>query len=59
MTETFVEINVLSIDKCLEKVEEAGGTTVLPRGPISNLGFFAVVKDTEGNIVGLWEDVKK
>ena len=59
LTGTFIEINVPSIDKYLKKVEEAGGKTVLPRGSISNLGFFAVVKDTEGNIIGLWEDVKE
>ena len=59
LTGTFIEINVPSIDKCLKKVEEAGGKTVLGRGPISDLGFFAVVKDTEGNIIGLWEDVRE
>ena len=56
---TFIEIKVPSIDNHLRKIEKAGGTTVLPKGPISDLGLFAVIKDTEGNIVGLWEDVKK
>ena len=56
---TFIEIKVPSIDNHLRMIEKAGGTTVLPKGSISDLGFFAVVKDTEGNIVGLWEDVKK
>lgn len=59
LTGTFFEINVPSINIHLKKIEKAGGTTVLPKGPISNLGFFAVIKDTEGNIIGLWEDVKK
>ena len=30
-----------------------------PKGPILDIAFFAVVKDTEGNAIGLWEDVKK
>ena len=59
LTGTFIEINIPSIDEYLKKIEEAGGTTVLPKGPISDLGFFAVVKDTEGNIIGLWEDIGK
>lgn len=59
LTGTFIEIKVPSIDNHLRKIEKAGGTTMLPKGPISDLGFFAVIKDTEGNIVGLWEDVKK
>ena len=56
LTGVFIEINVPSIHEKLEKIEKAGGKTILPRGPISNLGFFAVVKDTDGNVVGLWED---
>ena len=56
LTGTFVEIKVSSIDDHLEKIAKAGGTTVLPKGPIADLGFFAVIKDTEGNTVGLWED---
>lgn len=59
MTGTFIEINVQSIDDYLKKIEKAGGTTVLPKGPISDLGFFAVIKDTEGNTIGLWEDAKR
>jgi len=53
-----IEINVPSIDEYLKKIESTGGKTVLPKRPILNIGFFALIKDTEGNIIGLWEDVK-
>ncbi len=53
-----IEINVPSIDEYLRKIESTGGKTVLPKSPILNIGFFALIKDTEGNIIGLWEDVK-
>jgi hypothetical protein len=56
--ESFVEINVPSIDEYLKKIESAGGRVVKPKGPILDIAFFALVKDTEGNIIGLWEDVK-
>jgi predicted enzyme related to lactoylglutathione lyase len=59
LTRTFIEIKVQSIDDYLKKIEKAGGTTVLSRSPISDFGFFAIIKDTEGNILGLWEDKKE
>lgn len=61
LTGTFFEINVSSISRArhLKKIEKAGGTSMLPKGRISNLGFFAAIQGTEGNIIGLWEDVKK
>jgi len=59
LEETFVEINVPSIDECLKKIESAGGKLVKPKGPMLDIAFFALVKDTEGNILGLWEDVQK
>ena len=56
---TFVEINVPSVDEYLKRIESAGGKIVKPKGPILDIAFFALVKDTEGNIIGLWEDIKK
>ena len=57
--ETFVEINVPSVDECIKRIELAGGKIVKPKGPILDIAFFALVKDTEGNIIGLWEDIKR
>jgi len=56
---TTLEINVPSINEYLKKTESAGGQLVKPKGPILDIAFFAVVRDTEGNTIGLWEDVKK
>jgi predicted enzyme related to lactoylglutathione lyase len=50
-----VTIGVGSIDDTLKKIEAAGGSTVTPRTEIPNMGAFAYVKDSEGNVVGLWE----
>lgn len=35
------------------RVEAAGGTIVLPRMSIGEYGFIALVRDTEGNVIGL------
>ena len=56
---TFIEINVPSVDEYLRRIESAGGKIVKPKGPILDIAFFALVKDTEGNIIGLWEDIKR
>jgi predicted enzyme related to lactoylglutathione lyase len=38
----------------LGRIAGAGGTVIVPKTPISpEFGFFALFKDTEGNIVGL------
>ena len=41
------------LDACLARVENAGGTVIQPRTDIGPPGFIALVRDTEGNIVGL------
>jgi uncharacterized protein len=53
-----VTIGVDAIDDSLKKVEASGGTTITPRTPIPNMGAFAYFKDSEGNVVGLWETMR-
>lgn len=51
-----ITINVDSIDDSLKKVDAGGGSVVRPRQPIPGMGAFAYFKDTEGNVMGLWEN---
>ncbi len=39
-------------DECA-RAEAAGGTVVQPRMSIGQYGFIALIKDTEGNVIGL------
>jgi predicted enzyme related to lactoylglutathione lyase len=48
-------VDVESIDDSLKQIESAGGSTVTPRTEIPGMGAFAYFKDSEGNVVGLWE----
>jgi predicted enzyme related to lactoylglutathione lyase len=41
------------LDACLERVAPAGGNVVVPKTDIGEPGFIAVVRDTEGNLIGL------
>lgn len=51
-----IVIDVTSIDEALRKVEEAGGTVVRARTTVGEMGFTGYFTDTEGNLVGLWEN---
>ena len=50
-----ITVDVDSIDDSLKQIEASGGSTVTPRTEIPGMGAFAYFKDTEGNVVGLWE----
>ena len=50
-----ITIDVDAIDAALQDVEAAGGSTVQPRTEIPGMGAFAYFKDSEGNVMGLWE----
>ena len=48
-------VDVESVDDTLKQVEANGGSVVRPRSEIPGMGAFAYFKDTEDNVVGLWE----
>jgi uncharacterized protein len=50
-----ITVEVGSIDAALEKVTELGGSTVVPKEAIGDMGWAAYFKDTEGNVMGLWQ----
>jgi uncharacterized protein len=52
-----ITIGVAAIDDVLKKVEAGGGSVVQPRTEIPNMGAFAYFKDSEGNVLGLWETI--
>ncbi|MDQ3008651.1 MAG: hypothetical protein M3Q81_03570 [bacterium] len=51
-----VTISVESIDECLKKIEAGGGKIIGPKGEVPNMGYFAYFTDTEGSVMGLWQD---
>jgi uncharacterized protein len=50
-----IVIDVDDIDAKLIKIEETGGSTVVGKTPVGEMGFAAYFKDPEGNVVGLWQ----
>ena len=53
---TVVTIRVSDINTSLEKIGKLGGKTVQKKQPVGNMGYTAYFEDTEGNVVGLWQD---
>jgi predicted enzyme related to lactoylglutathione lyase len=49
-------VDVANLEDALKTVSENGGTTVVERQPVGDMGFTAYFRDSEGNLVGLWEN---
>jgi predicted enzyme related to lactoylglutathione lyase len=53
---TSIFIKVKSIDETIDKVKKNGGKLILSKVPIADFAYLAQIKDTEGNLISLWED---
>ena len=49
-------VDVDDIEAALEQVETLGGTTVSAKQAVGEMGFSAYFTDTEGNLMGLWQN---
>lgn len=56
LTGPVITIDVEDIDAALKQVDALGGSTVLGRQAVGDMGFAAYFKDTEGNTLGLWQN---
>jgi uncharacterized protein len=55
INQTVVTIHVQSIDDALTRIEKLGGSRLGDKTSIGDMGWSAYFKDTEGNLVGLWQ----
>ena len=56
ITAPVITIGVDRIDEALATVEKLGGKVAIGRQPVGDMGFSAYFHDTEGNLIGLWEN---
>ncbi len=54
-----IVINVASVDAYIKKVENAGGKVTRAKMSVGDMGYYAQVADTEGNIIGIWQTIQK
>jgi predicted enzyme related to lactoylglutathione lyase len=48
-------IAVESVDDAARKAQRLGAQEVMPKTPVKGMGWFTWLKDTEGNVFGLWQ----
>ncbi len=52
-------VSVANLDEALAKAVTAGAVIVMPKMQVADMGLYARIKDTEGNVIGIWQDIKK
>lgn len=52
-------IGVENIDDAIKKVEGLGGKIVQGKMEVPNMGITAYFQDTEGNVLGLWQALRR
>jgi predicted enzyme related to lactoylglutathione lyase len=50
-----VTISVDDMDTALKKIADAGGSVLVGKTEFGTRGYTAYFKDTEGNVMGLWQ----
>lgn len=56
ITAPIITIGVDDLDDALARVEKLGGTVAIGRQEVGDMGFSAYFHDTEGNLIGLWQN---
>lgn len=57
ITNPVITVDVPDINATLKRVEQLGGSVVMPKNEIPGMGYTAYFKDSEGNVMGLWENL--
>lgn len=52
----LIVITVASIDECVERIKQFGGVLAVEKTSVADMGWCAYFKDSEGNLIGLWEN---
>jgi len=55
---TSITITVDDADEAVKKVLKAGGKLLKEKQKFLAIGYVAYIKDTEGNVVGIWQSLR-
>jgi predicted enzyme related to lactoylglutathione lyase len=53
-----IHVEGVELADFLHRIELAGGAIDQPATPISSMGSFARFRDTEGNLLGIWQELQ-
>jgi predicted enzyme related to lactoylglutathione lyase len=56
ITAPVITVGVDDIDASLARIEKLGGKVAIGKQPVGDMGFSAYFHDTEGNLIGLWQN---
>jgi predicted enzyme related to lactoylglutathione lyase len=56
ITAPVITIGVDDLDEAMARVEKLGGKVAIGRQAVGDMGFSAYFHDTEGNLIGLWQN---
>jgi len=49
-------VGVANVDEFVRRAERLSAKVVVPKTPVPGMGWFAQLKDTEGNIFAVWQN---
>ena len=52
-------INVANIDESIGKIKQSGGKILQDKMNVGDMGILAYFQDCEGNVLGLWQELKQ
>lgn len=52
-------MDVENVDESVKLAEANGAKVVRPKVKVGDMGYIAYVTDTEGNHIGIWQEIKK
>ena len=55
----LIVIEVESCEQKIKDIESSGGQNIVGPHQVGDMGIYAQVKDTEDNIIGLWQPLHK
>ncbi len=56
---TVITVDASDIESSLKNIEKLGGKVVQKKQAVADMGFTAYFKDSEGNVVGLWQSARR
>jgi uncharacterized protein len=54
-----ITITVENIDKSIKIVKKNGGKLLIDKMVVGDMGLSAYILDSEGNVIGLWQNTRK
>lgn len=58
-TAPVITVEIDDIDDTLLTIEKLGGAVATPKTTVGDMGFAAYFTDTEGNVIGLWQNARR